>query len=358
MMIKYDRKNKFKALFDPRTGWYCRSGVLEDGKDTGVDPFMTDFPELIDVGVMGHCTHGELGLCAKAGVECYQNGLSVSQPNMPLESFRRIAEECRGRTFQFALGGRGDVDMHEDFEELLKCSRENGIVPNFTSSGLAFTERTAQLCREYCGAVAVSWYRQEHTLRAINLLLSAGVKTNVHYVLGKNSIDEAIDNLENGGFPEGINAVIFLLHKPVGLGRKENVLSVMDERLKRFMQLIDEKELPFKIGFDSCTAPALINMTRKIDGTTFDCCEGARWSAYITPDMKLLPCSFDNDKLRWAYDISNDSIENGWNSAAFEEFRKHLRESCPECKDRAACMGGCPICREIVLCNRAERSSI
>lgn len=36
MKIKYDRKNKFKAMFDPDTGFYMRSGVLENGKDTGV----------------------------------------------------------------------------------------------------------------------------------------------------------------------------------------------------------------------------------------------------------------------------------------------------------------------------------
>ena len=274
MIIKHDKKNKFMALFNPETGYYCRSGILSEGKDTGTDPFMADFPELIDVGVMGHCTHGKLGLCRKAGVECYQNGLSTFQPNMSLENFRRIVKECKGRTFQFALGGRGDVDMHENFEELLKCCRENGIVPNFTTSGLGLNMDKAVICKKYCGAVAVSWYRQEHTLRAISLLLLAGVKTNIHYVLGNNSIDEAIERLENKDFPEGINAVVFLLHKPVGLGSKENVLKPSDERLKRFMKLIDENNYPFRIGFDSCSAPGLINMTHNLNPSTFDICEG------------------------------------------------------------------------------------
>lgn len=39
--------------------------------------------------------------------------------------------------------------------------------------------------QKYCGAVAVSWYRSEYTLNAIQMLLNAGVKTNIHYVLGK-----------------------------------------------------------------------------------------------------------------------------------------------------------------------------
>lgn len=354
MITKVDKKNRFISMFDPKTGFYMRTGVIENGKDTGVDPFMASFPELIDVGVMGHCNHGKSGFCIKSGVQCYQDGLRKYQPNMSLGNFKRIVDECKGKTFQLALGGRGDVDQHENFEELLAYCRMNGIVPNFTSSGLGFNERIVDICKEYCGAVAISWYRQEHTLRAINMLLKAGVRTNIHYVLGKNSIDEAIERLEKNGFPEGINAVIFLLHKPVGLGREDNVLSLEDPRVKKFYELIDRKKFPFKIGFDACSTPALVNFTRNIDPNSFDTCEAARWSMYITPDMKALPCSFDQE-LRWAYDISNDTIQNAWNSPQFEEFRNHFKNSCPNCKDRLMCMGGCPVKRQIVLCERKER---
>ena len=41
------------SMFDERSGMYLRTGILEDGKDTGIDPFMADFPELLDVGIMG-----------------------------------------------------------------------------------------------------------------------------------------------------------------------------------------------------------------------------------------------------------------------------------------------------------------
>lgn len=258
--------------------------------------------------------------------------------------------------FQFALGGRGDADQHEDFEAILRYSRECGIVPNFTSSGLGFTKEIAALCRELCGAVAVSWYRQDHTYRAISMLLDAGVKTNIHYVLGKNSIDEALRHLKTLDFPADVNAVIFLLHKPVGLGQESNVLDMKDERVAELFQLIDGTTFPFKIGFDSCSVPGLINLTRNLDENSFDTCEGGRWSAYITSDMKMLPCSFDNQDLRWAYDISEDSIQNAWNSPQFEDFRNSFRNSCSGCKDRVACMGGCPIRKQIVLCNRKEKA--
>jgi hypothetical protein len=42
---KTDKKNKFVSMFDSGTGFYVRSGVIENGKDTGIDPFMASFPE-------------------------------------------------------------------------------------------------------------------------------------------------------------------------------------------------------------------------------------------------------------------------------------------------------------------------
>lgn len=352
---KVDKKNKFISMFNSKTGFYMRSGVIENGKDTGVDPFMTSYPELIDIGVMGYCVHGMSGLCLKSGVQCYQNGLKTKVPNMTLDNFKRIVDECKGKTFQLALGGRGDVDQHEDFEEILKYCRKNNIVPNFTSSGLGFTDKTISICKKYCGAVAISWYRQEHTYKAIQMLLDAGIKTNIHYVLGNNSIDEAIERLKTNDFPKGVNAIIFLLHKPVGLGQENNVLKAEDPKVKEFFDIVDTGEFDFKIGFDSCTIPALINFTNNINQDSFDTCEGGRWSMYITSDMKAIPCSFDNQDMKWAYDISSDSIQNAWDSEKFEDFRNHFRNSCGNCNRKLECMGGCPIRRQIVLCDRKEK---
>ena len=351
-LLKRDTENKFMAYFDTETGHYARTGIIDDnGKDTGVDPFMTNFPELIDVGIMQTCV-----CAALCNVDCYQKAISRTGENMSVENFKRIVNECKGRTFQFALGGAGDVDTHEHFEEILSICRENYIVPNFTTSGIAMTKEKAEICKKYCGAVAVSEHFAPYTDRAINTLLDAGVKTNIHYVLSNKSIDIAIDRLRNNSFKEGINAVVFLLYKPVGLGTKENVLRYDDERLKVFFDLVDNMKHPFKIGFDSCTIPAIHNFTRSIDERSIDTCEGGRWSMYITSDMKALPCSFDNQEMRWSYDISNDTIQNAWNSKQFDDFRNHFRTSCSSCKDRGNCMGGCPIRREIVLCARPEKS--
>lgn len=355
MLKLINDKYRFISTFNPVTGFYFRTGVLNDaGKDTGVDPFMTSFPELIDVGVMGHCIHGKTGLCIKSGVQCYQNGLNICDENMSFQDFKKIADECSGKTYQFALGGRGDVDQHENFEEILSYCRNKSIVPNFTSSGFGFTEDIVKTCKKYCGAVAISWYRNSYTLNAIDMLINAGVKTNIHYVLGNNSIDEAIRRLESNDFPSKINAIIFLLHKPIGLGKSENVLSLDDDRLIKFLKIIDNNSFEYKIGFDSCTVPALLNATLHVNTNSIDSCEAARWSMYITSNMIATPCSFDNQDLKYGVDLKTITIQEAWDSELFNNFRNSFRKSCKGCLDRLNCYGGCPIKREIVLCKRKE----
>ena len=350
-----DPKYKFMTLFSDTTGSYIRTNVIGiDGKQTEEEPFMASFPHLIDVGIMGHCEHGKSGLCAKAGIGCYQSGLTIQKPNMSLEDFSSIVEQCKGKVHQFALGGRGDPDQHENFEEILRLCRKNHIVPNFTTSGFGMTPEIAKLCAELCGAVAVSWYRNSYTINAINMLLKAGVKTNIHYVLGNNTIDEAIERLENNTFPNGINAIIFLLHKPAGLGKEENVLSIDNPKVRKIFEIIDTAKLPFKVGMDSCTVPGAINNCKTIMEESLDTCEGARFSCYIGADMEMVPCSFDRNG-KYAVSLKEKTIEEAWNSEEFERFRNILRHSCSGCSKKELCMGGCPLMPQVVLCNNKEK---
>ena len=350
-----DKKYNFYSIFNTKTGAYLRTGILdENGKDTGVDPFMGSYPNLIDIGVMGHCIHGKTGLCAKAGIGCYQSGLTIEKPNMSLEDFEWIIKQSYHKCNQVALGGRGDPDQHEHFEELLKTCRLYDIVPNFTTSGYGMTDEIAKICKKYCGAVAVSWYRSDYTVRAIEMLMNAGVKTNIHYVLGKNTIDEAIARLKNNDFPKGINAVIFLLHKPAGQGTSANVLDVDDPKVAEFFAEVDNIH-PFKIGLDSCNVPGAIKFCKHILPQSLDTCEGARFSCYIDSDMTMLPCSFDQ-KRAYAVKLKPTTVEQAWNSDILEQFRSKLRNACPNCIHQELCKGGCPLLPEIVFCKSHNRT--
>lgn len=350
-----DNKYKFVEVFDKKSGFYIRSGVInENNVETEKDPFMRSFPGLIDIGIMGHCDHGRSGLCVKAGVQCYQNGLTVYEPNMTLEDYTEIMKQSQGKVQQVALGGRGDPNKHEEFGEILKITREFGIMPNYTTSGLGLTDKEVELTKKYCGAAAVSWYRSQYTLDAIKRFVDAGVLTSIHYVLSNSSIDEAIERLENKDFPNGINAVIFLLHKPVGLGKKDEMLSINDKRVEKFFSMVDGWDGNFKIGFDSCSIPGILNLTKSVSLASVDTCEGSRFSAYITHDMIMTTCSFD-EKLKYGVSLRDHTLKEAWNSPEFNAFRDKLSNRCPGCSIREHCKGGCPLKPEIVLCDSKDK---
>lgn len=351
ILRKYDKENKFISVFNTETGFYVRSGILDEhGKDTGVDPFMASFPELLDIGIMQTC------VCAKqCNTDCYQKAISRTGSNMSVDDFESILKQCRGKVWQVALGGAGDVDTHENFEEILKLCHYYNIVPNFTSSGICMTKSKAEICKKYCGAIAISEHFAPYTNKAIDMLLDAGVKTNIHYVLSNKTIKYAIEKLKFDSFKKGINAAVFLLYKPVGLGREENVLKASDEHVRKFFEAVDNYHGEIKIGFDSCSCSGIVNFTKNINLDSVDYCEGGRFSAYIDANINMMPCSFGNQDSKWFVSLRENSIKEAWDSDVFDRFRYSLKNSCEGCKHRENCAGGCPIVNQVTLCNRKER---
>jgi radical SAM protein with 4Fe4S-binding SPASM domain len=352
--IKKDRENHFYYSFDQKTGRYVRSNqYTEKWGNTDQEVFWSAFPHLIDVGVMGHCTHGKSGLCLKSGVQCYQDGLHISEPNMSIDDFQVIATQCAGFTNQFALGGRGDPNEHENFEEILRISRENNIIPNYTTSGFGLTDDQIKLSKQYCGAVAVSWYRNSYTYSSIQRLIAAKIKTNIHYVLNTDTIDEALRLLKSNGFPEGINAVVFLLHKPVGLGERSKCLVRTDPRVNAFFDEV-KRNHPYKMGVDGCIVVGMVDSGLDFDLSLLDTCEAARFTCYIDNNLQMFPCSFDKN-IADSVDLHRYTIYDGWHSKTFERIRTLIGFQCKFCPQRENCLGGCFLYPEIVLCQRKEK---
>ena len=342
MKTYYDNQYCFFEVFDESSGSYIRSN-----NNNNEEPFMRKFPSMLDIGIMAKC------VCAPfCNVDCYQKAIDRNGNNMSIEDYESILKQCKDKVFQVALGGAGDVDTHENFEKILQLTREYGIVPNFTTSGIALTKDKAKLCKKYCGAVAVSEHNAKYTTTAINMLLNENVVTNIHYVLSERTIDDAINRLENGLFPNGINAVIFLLYKPIGLGKKENILTNVS-KIKRFFDLINTKTFNFKIGFDSCSSSGIISYTDSIDMNSIDYCESGRFSMYIDADMNAMPCSFANQNSKYFVSLREHTIEEAWFSDIFEQFRHRLKNNCPKCMYNKIC-SPCPICN-ISLCNSEDK---
>lgn len=346
MIIYKDTKFNFIEFFNPDNGFLLRSDVF------GVDkqpPKQRSFPELIDIGIMGTCHIASLGICKAAGIDCYQSALVNRSPNMSFVDFERLIKEASGKTFQIALGGAGDPNKHPDFFEMLKVARHYNIVPNLTTSGQFMTVQEIEYIKKYCGAVAVSFYTRlyganesnPNTISAIKNLVNRGCVTNIHYVLSEDNIEEAFYRLKENLFPTGINAVIFLLYKAAGLGIKNKELTLKNQNFIDFLKLVENNNFPFKIGFDTCCAPAILKYCPSILENSLDFCEAARFSMYIDSGLNAYPCSFDCDKKHFKVNMKNITIKEAWESETFNEFRNIQQSSCAECLLKTKCSGKC-----------------
>ena len=41
MLIHKDKRNHFISMFNEKNGFYLRSGIIKDGRETDIDPFMS-----------------------------------------------------------------------------------------------------------------------------------------------------------------------------------------------------------------------------------------------------------------------------------------------------------------------------
>lgn len=138
---KIIKENEYIILFNRFSGFEVLSGI-----DGNPDPFILKAPSMIDIGIMGHCENN----CNI----CYQG--NTNQPNMTLDDFKSIIDQCKSHINQVALGGKGDPNKHENFKEILEYCVKNNVVPNYTTSGNNLTDEEVEITRKWCGAVAVS----------------------------------------------------------------------------------------------------------------------------------------------------------------------------------------------------------
>jgi hypothetical protein len=314
---------KYKILFNTKSGHEVLTGI-----NGNPDPFVLEMPSMIDCGVMGHCKN-------KCQV-CYQG--HISEPNMSLKDFKRLIDEVKDHTNQIALGGRGDPNHHENFKEIIEYARKNDVVPNYTTSGIALTSDQVEISK-LCGAVAVSDYNAEFTDKALRMFMDAKIKTNIHTIFSSLSSYYCGKILDGNDVWDGkvdldrLNAVIFLLFKACGNGRFHPDLIPESEHVSSFSKKLKTTKTKFKIGFDSC----MINLISKYhefekeQKLGLDFCESSRMSVYISPNMKLVPCSFANHEL-FGVDLNKLSVYDAWNkSSEFQVFRSFLEKEPTKC---------------------------
>lgn len=322
--LKFNKRfanDQYELLFNSKSGLEILRGI-----NGHADPFVLELPSLLDIGIMGTCKHK----CPF----CYQG--HTDRPNMKFGHFKTIIDQVKHHTNQVALGGRGDPNKHPQFQEIVEYCVMNGVTPNYTTSGINLSDYEIAIST-LCGAVAVSDYEQDYTYKALDRLIEAGIKTNIHQIYSSDTHVKCL-GLLLGKIPfnwkfrvSGLNAVIFLLFKPQGAGKEVPHLFPSEARIKSISSKIFDSKAIFKIGMDSCFVNHILDYTKPtaLQRMSIDTCEAGRMSGYITPDMKFKPCSFAENHTE--IDLLETSLEKAWKSSTpFHNFRKtlHAKSNC------------------------------
>lgn len=342
IVIKRHRKQHYFTYFNRKSGFFAR--VEEKGYPEAF--WSKDGPELLDISITNWCD--------KECSICYRNS-SKKGEHIDLHDYEFLIEQAEEiGVLQVALGG-GNPNQHPDFVKILEITREKyGIVPSYTTNGKGLTKKVLEASGKYCGAVAVSAYAPYDEMKtALETLNKFHIKTNVHFVLSSESIETAMKWLKNlPRFLKDINAVIFLNYKPVGKYKNRDLLLSRSQALESFFSLISNEKFPFKIGFDSCCISGLVTHLN-VNPSFYEACEAGRFSAFISEEMKMYPCSFMIE-LAEGIDLGSYKIIDIWQKGEmFNQIRENLKKNdCSNnCHYFSNCLGGCPSFKEINLCN-------
>ena len=326
----------YKTVFSHKTGFFVR--LEEDGYE---EPFWSeDGPELLDLSITSYCER-----CCDF---CYRSA-NPSGTHMPLRDIATIVKQAKDvGVLQIALGG-GNPNQHPQFVDVLRIIRENGIIPSFTSNGTGLTNEVLEATKKYCGAMALSLYSPYERLEEMAKRISnMGIKLNLHVILKKDTIDLLTSWFrESPALFSYINAVIVLNYKPIGGSPDLMVKDV--ERLEAFYESTSACK-SVKVGFDSCCVPGIVTWM-KVSPVLIDSCEAARFSAFISEDMKMYPCSFMVNTEQYG-DLRNESLTDIWHKhSAFVRHREAIRHNlCTGCVHQAMCKGGCVFISDLNQC--------
>lgn len=323
----------YNWLFNTETGEFARWGCTIDE-----DPVMAPSPEILDIEISTVCHQG----CKF----CYKSNTSVGT-NMSLEQFKGIFAKFDDNLTQIAFG-IGDVRTRDgqlanpDLYEILRFTREAGVIPNITINGARMTDSDYTQLAELCGAVAVSHYSDDVCFNAVQKLHEAGLKqVNIHQLLATETLDECIDlahKTKTDPRLKHLGAVVYLWLKPKG--ERNNMTPIKNE--SDYLRLVDVLlSNNVKFGFDSCSANNFLSILRKhypekmkALSRFVEPCESSLFSFYINAEGIAYPCSFSEDVVPGVDMETARSFAEVWERycASTGIFRRRLlanNRSCP-----------------------------
>jgi sulfatase maturation enzyme AslB (radical SAM superfamily) len=350
-----DRKifesEKYNYIFNKKNGAFVRWG--ENPED---DPDYSEFgPEIMDIEISsGECS-GNCEFCYK------RNGSNQPLENMSFETFKSVFASFPKTLTQIAFGIT-DINSNPDFWKIMRFSKENGVIPNYTTNGNNLTKSDVINTSVLCGAVAVSLYDKDICYNAVKMFTDAGMKqVNIHYMLSEETIGKVFNILYDIAHDSRLGklkAIVFLQYKPHGRGQKHFTPLKNVKKLKEIIEYANL--LNVGIGFDSCSTPLYYQAVKSDPNreqlTQFaEPCESGLFSFYMNVKGEYYPCSFSEGEPGWKDGISGIGVKNFiseiWNHPKLINWRNKSIVSSQNCNcEMKTICRSCLLFKKVTYC--------
>lgn len=331
--IKVYRSPTYNFSFRTSDGLFMRWGKTYDD-----DPQIAPSPELADIELS---TGGCPTINGKNCAYCYKANTSRPGKNMTLEEFKVLLPQLGKNLCQIAFGLTG-IQSNPDLIPILRHTREQGIVPNFTLSGADLTDELVEQfaplvgCSlstrseewNLVGAVAVSFHGDASLcFHTVERLCRAGIRqVNIHCVTDNyfrvlNLMrDILIERDASEDFK--LNALVLLSLKPKG--RATKMTNISEQELGDLIHYAQVFDIP--LGFDSCSAHRVMKFYPPEFQAMIEPCESALFSLYSDVNGKIHPCSFAEGL--WGEGLD---AEGAWEHPRMVAWREKLLANDRQC---------------------------
>jgi MoaA/NifB/PqqE/SkfB family radical SAM enzyme len=205
------------------------------------------YPEFIDISMGTYCS----GNCPY----CYASALKTGKHYTNLsEKIHKIfgTMSKNQRPYQVACGGEGESMENPECWDALKSFNDLGIVPNLTSNGMYVNETTIPLIQKYCGGIAITCHLhlRKHWERAIEMLVKAGMRINLHVIISNEKSIEFFKSLYQK-YSHCIEYFVLLPYMNVGHAAKHKRDILLNEFEKSVDEYYNDGKLSFGANFYS-----------------------------------------------------------------------------------------------------------
>lgn len=182
LISKYDESQKYWTLFNPVTGLKLRM-VFDSSGERKIMPEKASTPDLVDIKITDYCNFG----CTF----CYQ-GSTENGKHADFNHIKSVINTLRhNEVFEIAFGG-GEPTTHPKFMEILQHTKDNHIIPNFTTKDFGWLKNNIKAVQTIIGSCAYSinnWVMIKKIFALMELENIPKNKICVQYVIGTASYD-------------------------------------------------------------------------------------------------------------------------------------------------------------------------